>query len=125
MHFSRRLAIAAGLALPIVETVRRWPQLGDPASWPFWLDDWVIGGFLLYGVWRTRGVGPRGVGTLAAAWAFACGMAYTSFFSQLAAIDQADPSGISSAIVVVIKGVMLVIAIAALVATLRESGQPS
>lgn len=73
LQFSRRLAIVAGVVLPLV-----------------------------------------------AAWGFACGMGYTSFFGQLAALSQSDPSGIQSSIVVAIKGIMLVAALAALIVTLRK-----
>jgi hypothetical protein len=119
--FSRRLALAAGFALPVVETIRRWHQLGDLASWPFWLDDWCIGAFLLYGVWRTRPGQAlvRGHPVLAAAWGFACGQGYTSFFGQLGALSQPDPSGVASRTVVAIKGVMFALGIVALVVTLR------
>lgn len=118
--FSRGLALAAGVALPILETARRWHQLGDLAIWPFWLDDWVVAAFLLYGVWRTRAGQDfaRGHAVLAAAWGFACGQVYTSFFSQLATLGQPDPSGVASTTVVAIKGVMFALAIAALVVTL-------
>lgn len=47
MELSRRLAIVFGLVVPIAETVRRWHQLGETSIWPFWLDDWAIGGLLL------------------------------------------------------------------------------
>ena len=43
---------------------------------------------------------PNGVPALAAAWGFACGMGYESFFGQLAELSQSDPSGIQSSIVV-------------------------
>jgi hypothetical protein len=45
-------------------------------------------------------------------------MGYTSFFSELANLDQTDPSGYPSATVAVIKGVMLLLAVIALIATL-------
>jgi hypothetical protein len=118
IQFSRRLAIVAGFVLPIVETIRRWHQLGDLAVWPFWLDDWAIGGLLLYGAWRTRRDIAGGRPMLAAAWGFACGLGYASFVSQLAALDRPDPSGVPSGTVVIIKGMMLAVAIAALVVTL-------
>ena len=53
LQVSRRLAIVAGVVLPLAETLRRWSQLGQPSIWPFWLDDFAIGGFLLYGAWNT------------------------------------------------------------------------
>jgi energy-coupling factor transporter transmembrane protein EcfT len=120
LQFSRRLAIAAGVILPLVETARRWGQLGELRVWPFWLDDFAIGGFLLYGAWQTRAADARGVSTLAAAWGFACGMGYSSFFGQLAELSQSDPSGLQSSVVVAIKGVMMLLAITALIVTLRQ-----
>ena len=119
IQFSRRLAVAAGFALPLAETVRRWHQLGDVSTWPFWLDDWAIGGFLLYGAWKTGRDTAEGRPALAAAWGFACGLAYASFFSELVALDQADPSGLPSSIVVALKGMMFMLAIATLVVTLK------
>ena len=123
LAFPRRLAILGGVVLPIVETARRWHQLADPRIWPFWLDDWVIGALLLYGAWRTRRDAVDGQPVLAAAWGFACAMGYTSFFSQLARIDLPDPSGVSPVTVVAIKGVMVALAIAALVIVVKWKGR--
>jgi len=108
-----------GVALPILETVRRWHQLGDLSIWPFWLDDWLIGALLLYGVWRTRNGAASGQAYLSAAWGFTCAMGYMSFFSQLSAINQPDPSGVPPVIVVTVKGVGVALAILALVGVLR------
>jgi len=119
IEFSRRLALLFGILLPVAETIRRFHQLGDLSAWPAWLDDWFIGGLLLLGAWRTRVDPVRGQPFLAAGWGFTCAMAYNSFFFQLANLSQPDPSGISSAIVVAIKGAGLLLSIVALVATLR------
>ena len=110
----------AGVVLPLAETVRRRHELSDLSTLPFWFDDWLIGAFLLYGAWRTRAGAADGRATLAAAWAFACGMGYASLFSQLSAIGADDPSGLPSIVVVGIKAVMLVVAIVALHATLKR-----
>jgi hypothetical protein len=68
LTFSRRLALVIGISVPIIETIRRWHQLGDIRVWPSWLDDFVLGACLLYGFWRTaRGV-EAGRPWLAAAW---------------------------------------------------------
>jgi hypothetical protein len=123
--FARKLAIAFGILLPAVEVVRRWHQLGDLGELPFWLDDFFIGGFLLLGAWKTRHDVEAGRPWLAAAIAFAAGMNYASFFSQLAALDTADPSGLSSATVVTIKGVLELIAIFGLVVVLRTAATPA
>jgi hypothetical protein len=61
---------------------------------------------------------------LAAAWGFACGLAYVSFFSEFATLDQADPSGLPTTVVIAIKGVMFAVAIVALVVTLRWKPLP-
>ena len=122
---ARRLAIAGGLVLPVLETLRRRQELGDISLLAFWIDDWIIAAFLLYGAWRTRAGSNCGRASLTAAWAFACGMAYSSFFSQLYELNQPDPSGVASSTVVVIKGFMLVTAIAALVAALTSDPERS
>jgi hypothetical protein len=119
MVFSRAVALFGGIVLPIVETIRRWHQLGDPRMAPAWLDDWIIGAFLLYGWWRTRDGRAGGRAVLAAAWGVGCGMGYTSFFGQLAELSNPDPSGLPSTAIVATKGVMLTLGVLALVATLR------
>ena len=121
LAFSRRLAIVFGILLPIVETVRRWPQLGDIRIWPAWLDDLIIAAFLLYAVRRVSKDGEAGRPYLAAAWGFTCGMAYGSFFGQLIRLDEPDPAPIPSTWVVAIKGVGFLLAIAALVGSLRST----
>ena len=123
MKFSRGLAVAAAVFLPIAETIRRWHQLADITIWPAWLDDWFIGLFLLYGWWRTRHDVDGGRPALAAGWGFACAMGYMSFFGQLMELDRGDPSGLPAANIVVLKGVMLVIALVALVLTLSAPAQ--
>jgi hypothetical protein len=52
LELSRRLALL-GMIPFIADTIRRWHQLGDLKIWPFWLDDFLLGGFLLYGAWLT------------------------------------------------------------------------
>lgn len=118
--FSRRLAIIFGILTPLAETVRRWRQLGQLSVWPFWLDDYFIGALLLYGAWRVSKDIRSGRRFLAAAWGFTCGMAYSSFFSQLERLNEPDPAPIPSAWVAVIKGVGLALAILALVGSLRR-----
>lgn len=120
IELSRRLAIAGGLILPVVETLRRRHELTDVSVLPFWIDDWIIAGFLLHGAWRTRAGTRGGRSSLAAAWAFACGMAYSSFFSQLYALSEPDPSGLQSVTVVTIKGVAFAVTIVALVSVLKS-----
>ena len=61
----------------------------------------------------------RGQPFLAAGWGFTCGMVYSSFFYQLTHLGEPDPSGVSSVVVVFIKGIGFALSIAALVGALR------
>lgn len=123
VSFSRRLALFIGLLLPVAETIRRWRQLGDLSVWPFWLDDFVIGGFLLYAFWRTRQSVSENRRFLAAAWGFTCGMAYLSFFGQITSLNVVDPAPISTEWVAVIKGVGLALSVLALIGSLKDSAR--
>jgi hypothetical protein len=114
LSFARRYALYAGIVLPIGETFRRW---GTPFG-PFWLDDYLIGAFLLYGWWRARS--PNGRPILAAAWAFTCGMGYMSVFSHIVAIGEPASGRFSHLTLAVVLGVGLVLAALALLASLRE-----
>lgn len=123
LTFSRRLALVVGVFTPLAETIRRWHQLGQPSAWPMWFDDLLLGGFLLYAAWRT-GRDPRsGQSYLAGAWGVTAGMAYVSFFGQLQRLSEPDPAPIGAAWVVGIKGIGLLLAITALVVTLKAVPQ--
>ena len=120
ISFSRYLAIVLGLVTPIAETVRRWSTWrADP---PALFDDYFLGAFLLYGAWRVGKDARNGQRFLAAAFAFMCGLAYSSFFGQLQnlRIGVHDPAPISSSWVAVIKGIGLTLAIVGLVLSLRR-----
>ena len=122
LSISRRLALVVGLVLPIVETIRRWRQLDDLSTWPFWLDDFLIGGFLLYAFWRTSQNVLENRHFLAAAWGLTCGMAYLSFFGQITTLSAVDPAPIPTEWVAIIKGVGLALSAFALAGSLREAG---
>jgi hypothetical protein len=122
--FSRRLALVIGVLLPILETIQRWPQLGDLRIWPAWLDDFLIAAFLLYAVRRTSIEGEGGRPYLTLAWGVALGMAYNSFFGQLMRLDQPDPAPIPAVWVVTIKGIGMLLIIAGLIGSLRSGPAP-
>ena len=120
IQFSRRLAIIGGVLAPLAETVRRWSTWQQsPASL---FDDYIMGAFLLYGAWRTSKNLRSGQRVLAAAWAFACGLGYYSFFGQLQSMrsGEPDPAPIASKWVLLIKGVAVALAIAALLISLKR-----
>jgi hypothetical protein len=114
MAISRCLAWCIGVGLPVAELYRRWDQLGDINMFPAWFDDVLIGAFLLYGAWRTRDGRDESRIYLAAAWAFMAGMAWGSFFGQLAELREPDPSGAPPIVIVAIKGTGLALAFVAL-----------
>ena len=121
LNFSRRLAVVYGVLLPIIETLRRWKQLGDFRMWSAWLDDVLLGAALLYGAWRVARNVETGRPWLAAAWGLTCGIAYNSFFGQLAHLDQQDPSSLPATWVLGIKGVGTLLAVVALTGALRQA----
>lgn len=120
IQFSRRLAIVVGVLAPLAETIRRWSTWQqEPASL---FDDYIMGAFLLYGAWRTGKDLRSGQRVLAAAWAFACGFGYYSFFGQLHSLrlGEHDPAPVSSGWVLAIKGIGFTLAIIALVLSLKR-----
>jgi hypothetical protein len=123
IRFSRRLAIAFGILVPLGETLRRWSTWREYP--PSLFDDYLIGAFLLYGAWRTGRDVRGGQRFLAAAWAFTCGMGYYSFFGQLERLrlHEIDPAPIPSAWVALIKGVGLTLSLLALALSLRRSAE--
>jgi len=119
LRLSRALALAGGVLLPLLETLRRWGTWWDhPASF---LDDWLIGAFLLVGVWATQSPQvQQGLSVLSAAWGFACGMLYPSIVGQWQAlqIGRPDPAPISSEAVFIVKIVLGLGAVSGLLLTL-------
>src|SRR5688500_15416542 len=82
-----------------------------------WLDDWLIGAFLLYGAWRVGKDAVTGQASLAAAWGFTLAIAIGSFLTGV--FGDPDPTGAVRGVVVAIKAVMLALAIGALVQVMR------
>lgn len=120
IQFSRRLAIVGGIMVPLAETFRRWSTWRESPANLF--DDYIMGAFLLYAAWRTGKDLRSGQRVLAAAWAFACGLGYYSFFGQLKSMlaGEVDPAPISSKWVLLIKGVAVGLAVVALLVSLRR-----
>lgn len=124
IQFSRRLALVGGIVVPLIETIRRWSTWQQSPANLF--DDYLMGAFLIYGAWRTGRDVCDGQRFLVAAWAVACGFGYYSFFGQLRSLrlNEADPAGIPSEWVAVIKGVAWMFAILALAVSLKRMPDP-
>jgi hypothetical protein len=120
LGFSHRAARTAGLLIPLLETCRRWHQLTQPARWPSIFDDYLMGLLLLLAAFQARRDPVEGRTWLAAAWGLATGMMFGSFFGQLVALGEPDPSGIPARAVVAFKGVFFAVCVAGLVGALRQ-----
>jgi len=124
-EFSRGLAWVYGFTLPVLETVRRWDQLGQPANWPSWLDDFLLAALLLTGAHLTSRGRRQNAPYLVAAWGVTCGMAYGSFFNTAMNLDVPDPGPVPTIGVAFIKGIGFALAIVALIGALRRPAFPS
>src|SRR4030042_3130443 len=90
--FSRRLAIAIGIVLPLAETFRVLISKG-PIS--LQIDHYLMGAFLLYGAWRCRKYDNIGQRFMVAAWAFTCGIGYMIIQRYIEGIINSDQSLVS------------------------------
>jgi hypothetical protein len=137
VSFSRRLAVAAGVLLPALETTRRWREWPGPVStWLPWFDDYILGALLLGAAWLSRAraggsglrdrLGVRRSAWLTAGWAFACGAGFGSTLAQLQYVlnpglrGYEDPSGIAHGWVVLAKATLVSIGLVGLFASMRS-----
>ena len=125
LRISMYVAFVGGILTPILETIRRWHQMSDLHYFISWFDDYLIGGFLFFAAWKTHKMPDSGHKYLIAAWGFATGMIFYSFFGQLQALNQPDPSQISSTVVLLIKGIMFSICIVSLILALMHKNHYS
>ena len=113
--FSRRLAIAIGIALPLSETLRLWG--GGSIAWSF--DHYLMGALLLYSAWRSRRYDIIGSRCLVAAWAFTCGVGYMNFVRHLEHIHRSDSVLIPQASIAITAGIGLLFCVLGLAASLE------
>lgn len=119
----RCLAVFVGAFCIVGETVRRWHTWTE---WPpAFFDDYVIGALLFYGAWRSSRDERRGQPYLAAAWGFACGQGYASFFGHLKQAllepNAPDPAPIPHVWLTALIGAGWMLCIYALISTLRRT----
>ena len=115
LNFSRRLAIAIGIALPLSETLRLWG--GGSIAWG--LDHYLMGVLLLYGARRSRRYDILGSRYLVASWAFTCGVGYMNLFRHLERIHSSGLALISHAWIAGVTGFGWLFCILGLAASLK------
>jgi hypothetical protein len=120
MHYGFEVTAAyvLGLLLPVLEAARRRTNFDDI---PGYIDDFLIGALLL---WAARCVSrgdPHGRPLLTAAWGILCGGLWSSFFGQLQSARAHDISGLGNGLVVLIKGALYLVALAALYLSVRRA----
>jgi hypothetical protein len=118
MRFELAAAYAMGVALPLLETLRRRTNFETIAGY---VDDFIAGGLLLYAARAVSRGKPSGPVLLVAAWAILCGGLYGSFFHQLESAASHDVSGLGNTTVVLIKGGLYAVALVALVLSVRAA----
>jgi hypothetical protein len=118
MRLELLAAYAVGLLLPIAEVARRRT---DFSNIPAYVDDFLIGGLLLFAAWMTSRRHRAGNVLLAVAWAAFCGGMYYSFFGQLHEMGRTDISGLSNNAVVWVKGILFAIGIVAVIRSARAA----
>lgn len=122
-RFSIQAAFALGIALPLLETVRRYHQMTDLHFFFSWFDDYMLGGFLLFAAYKAHKNFESGQKILSAGWGAATAGLFLSFIGQLDHLNNSDPAPISSAWVAVIKGAILLLCITCLVGSLQNTGK--
>jgi hypothetical protein len=118
MRFELAAAYAMGIALPVLETLRRRTNFETISGYA---DDFIAGGLLLYAARSVSRGRPNGPVLLVLAWAVLCGGLYYSFFGQLEAAADRDVSGLSSSTVIVVKGALYAVALTSLFRSLRAA----
>ena len=119
MRFEHAAAYAMGIGLPLLEALRRRTNFETISGY---VDDFIAGGLLLYAARAVSRGRPSGRVLLVMAWAVLSGGLYGSFFHQLESGAAHDVSGLPSATVVWVKGVLYAISLLALVLSVRAAG---
>jgi hypothetical protein len=118
MRFELVAAYVMGVALPVLEVLRRRTNFETISGY---VDDFIAGGLLLYAARAVSRKDRRGPVLLVAAWAILCGGLYGSFFYQLESGGAHDVSGLANVTVVLIKGVLYAVALVGLALSVRAA----
>jgi len=109
-------AYLMGVALPVLETARRGMNFNEI---PFYVDDYIVGGLLLWAAIAVTRGRRYGNALLIAAWGILSGVMWPSFFGQLLRSEPKDISGYSHTLVASVKGVIYAITLLGLFLSIR------
>ncbi len=112
LPFEAQAALLFGVGMPLAETLRRRTRFDDP---PAYVDDFLMGGFLLLAFHASYRARPRGPALLCSAWSVVVGAMYYSVFGQLSLGAEKDISGLPNSLVVALKLLTFGIALACVV----------
>jgi hypothetical protein len=118
IDYSKTIAIAMGILVPIAETIRRKSQLLQLSNFIYWFDDYILGAVLLFAAWKAKRSPLEGQKYLSAAWGLTTGAMFLSTLRQVEQLGGTDPSMISPLTVALIKAILLIIALSGLVTSL-------
>lgn len=122
-RFSINAACVLGIALPLLETVRRYHQMLHRQFFFSWFDDYMLGAFLLFAGYKAQKDFESGQKILSAGWGAATAGLFLSFIGQLDHLNNPDPAPVSSAWVAVIKGAILLLCIVCLLGSLQNTSK--
>lgn len=120
MRFEVGSAYVIGAILPVAETIRRWGRVDTVASF---VDDFLIGAWLLAAAWAATRGKPWGHSLLVGAWGGLSAGLYYSIAGQLERDAPRDVSGLSTTVVILVKAMLLLVAIAALARAVRTGAK--
>ena len=119
--FSRWVAIAFGVLIPLLGIVKNWTETKQDAFGFF--ADILLGTFLLFGAWKVGQNERSGQRFLSAAWGLTCGILYATLVNQVNAFDAPEQGdtlfGPASAATAASLG--LLIAIVGLISSLKST----
>ncbi|HLT46328.1 MAG TPA: hypothetical protein VK002_03795 [Rubricoccaceae bacterium] len=117
MRFEVTAAIAVGVLLPALETIRR--GVGAWATdFATMFEDYVAGALLLAGAWAALRGRYRGALLLVVAWSYTTGMMSSSFWYQLEGTVRGTIT--EAPVVLVVKFLLWATCVAALVTSFRH-----
>lgn len=117
LRFEIAAAYCLGVALPVLEVCRRRTNFSDI---PGYIDDFIIGGLLVFAARSAARGRIHGRALLVAAWGILCGGLWGSLFGQINNPDPHDISGLPNMVVVILKLLICGVAVTALVLSIRR-----